>query len=650
MFLVNLGLVELAALFAAVGGLVVALYLLDRSRRRQVVATLRFWTPAVQPIESSRRRRIRQWPSLLLELAGILLLLLALAQLKWGRPDSGSRDHVLLLDTSAWMGARSGQGIVMDQARAAALAWVAALPSHDRVMVVHADALTTPVTSWETDRTAIDRAIRRARPGPSALRLRQSLEMAARIQRLHVRRPGEIAYAGPARTTADDLEGGWSPPASLRWLPVQGPSENTGLRKIGVRRSSVEPDLWQIHVSVRNYGARARVADLSLQFGGALAGVRRLRLPPSSEQEASFEYRTKAAGWIEARLRPRDALAADDRAVVELPALTPLRVWVCSDEPDLIRPLLAALPMFDATYRPLSRCGEAGAAGLVILDRVLPAILPPAPLILIEPPAGGPGFRARLRVNDAPVERWRTDHPVGAGLHAADLRLEQAQVFEPASGDVAVAEVRQGPVILARPPSASRPWKTVALGFHPMRPALRYQLATPLLFANILRWLAAESFLQREIYAASVGTLTVPLESDIEPEKIRVRADGSTELPFTVANRSLRFYAGLPGSVQVTAGGRELVYSLSLPEVAEAAWQPPGSVRRGVPGAFLAAAAAAELWPWLALAGGLLLLTDWLWFGRSRSVGSAAPLPRILRLDWRRRARRTPRPAARKAS
>ena len=45
----NLTLGQFAALFGVVGAFSVALYLLDRTRRKQVVSTLRFW---VEPVQS----------------------------------------------------------------------------------------------------------------------------------------------------------------------------------------------------------------------------------------------------------------------------------------------------------------------------------------------------------------------------------------------------------------------------------------------------------------------------------------------------------------------------------------------------------------------------------------------------------------------
>ena len=114
MFLLNLSPLEFLAIFGAVSAFVVTLYLLSRSRRRQRVATLRFWVQAPAPVVSKQRRRIQQPLSLLLQLISIALLLLAIGQLQWGSPDDASRDHVLLLDTSSWMSARAGQGSLLD--------------------------------------------------------------------------------------------------------------------------------------------------------------------------------------------------------------------------------------------------------------------------------------------------------------------------------------------------------------------------------------------------------------------------------------------------------------------------------------------------------------------------------------------------------
>src|SRR5579862_4787827 len=129
MFLLNLSLPELMGLLGAVSGVVVVLYLLDRHKRRLTVPTLRFWVHSERPVEMKHRRRIQQPWSLILQLVSIALLLLALAQLRFGSPIRAFRDHVLILDTSAWMAARGKQGRLMDQAKKLARAYLRALPA-----------------------------------------------------------------------------------------------------------------------------------------------------------------------------------------------------------------------------------------------------------------------------------------------------------------------------------------------------------------------------------------------------------------------------------------------------------------------------------------------------------------------------------------
>src|SRR3954468_2793054 len=165
MYFLNLSFIQFLAVFGSISAISVALYLLDRSRRKQVVSTLRFWVAAEQPAVAARRRRIQQPWSLLLQLISMGLLILAIAQLRLGSPERAGRDHVLLVDTSAWMAARSGNRTLMDLARDRARRYLNALPARDRVMLVRADALATPATGFEPDRRKIADAIQRSQPG-----------------------------------------------------------------------------------------------------------------------------------------------------------------------------------------------------------------------------------------------------------------------------------------------------------------------------------------------------------------------------------------------------------------------------------------------------------------------------------------------------
>ncbi|MGA2271633.1 MAG: VWA domain-containing protein [Bryobacteraceae bacterium] len=640
MYLLNLSLAQLLAVFGSVSALAVALYLLDRSRRRRVVSTLRFWVAAEQPVAAARRRRIGQPWSLILQLASMALVLLAMAQLRWGAPPLAGREHVIILETSAWMAARSGSRTVMDLARDRARQYLGALPARDRVMLVRADGSPTPATAFEPDRRKVEAAIAASQPGATALNLDQALAFARHIQSQEGRRAGEITVIGTGRTAERD-PGAGPPPRNLRVIFIPDAIENCGLRKVGMRRSATDPGLWEIYVSARNYGAVARTVTLSLDFGPpgeagrVAAGSRRMTLPPRGDVEASFEYRTGAAGILGVSLSPHDAFPADDHVSLELPAQPVLPVTVYSREPGWLRPVLSATPRVAAVYRkPEEYRGDD--PGLVILDRFIPPQRPATDSIWIDPPAQGSPVAIRSTVEQAPFQRWDTGNPIAAGLRAKDFKLEKASVFEAAPADLRVGEVAAGPVIVARP---GKP-KIAVFGFHPALSGMRYELATPLLFANLLRWVSPEIFRQWEISGGSVGTVKLTLEQDTAPADVKVISEDGSPLPFTLRQGVVNFFAGKPGGVRVLAGDREYIYSLTLPQLWDGQWEPPAEARRGIPHFQPVVEGSSDLWPWLAIAGGLGLLAEWLLYGKARRA------PRR-KTGWRtlimRRA--TPRPA-----
>ncbi len=628
MFFFNLSLAEFLTLFTALSSITVLLYLLDRSRRKQVVPTLRFWRDSELPARRKHRRRIQQPLSLILQLAGLALLLLAIAQLRLGSPDQSSRDHVLLVDTSAWMQATTtGTSRLIDESRAAARRYVRALPSLDRVMLVRADAMAAPLTSFESNKAKLEQALNAVEPGANALNLAQALDFAQQALKLEGKRGGEIVYAGPARITQEEAAEGAKPPANLRLLSTTAQPENSGIRKVSLRRAPRDPELWEVYVTARNYGTRPRLLPITVSFGGAPIATRKLTAAPGAEVNVNFDFRTRAAGWLEARIEGKDALAADDTATLELPGEKPLRVIVYSPEPESFRPLLGAHPRLETVFRRADQYQADPSAAIVIFDRFRPPQPAAVPAIYIEPPAATSPVRVKGVKQGAPV-RWRSDQFLAAGLRTRDTRLDSAQMFVPAANDIPVAEVDGSPVILARP----GPAKLAVFGFHPLRSSMRFELAAPLVFANIMRWMAPEIFQRIEVQAGATGTVAVALDSDQDPASIRVDSEQGAPLPFTVRGRTLRFFSGTPGIVRTHIADRELVHSLTLPEVAEARWQVPPATRTGLANVGGGGYSARDLWPWLAALGALLLLVEWLLFGSSPVAGR---LPRLLAMKER---------------
>jgi hypothetical protein len=614
MFLVNLGLGQFLAVFGAISAISVVLYLLDRSRRRVVVSTLKFWVAAEQPTAVVRRKHISQPFSLLLQLLSMLLLLLAIAQLRIGSQANQSRQHVLILETSAWMNARSsGRKTLMDSARDRAKAYVNALPSSDQVMLVRADSLATPATAFESNHVKVLAAITATVPGSTSLNVHQALNFARQMQ-ANTGQYGEVVFVGSGRVSEADAEEA-SEMKNLRVLAVADPVENTGLRKIGIKRSNTNPEAWDIYVSAKNYGTRSKQVTLTLTLGGLPAGSQRLDLPSGAEKEATFAYRTRAAGVLQARLTPGDAFPDDDRATIELPPLATLPVVVYSNNPELLKPFFTANPQVTAVFKPTAQYVN-NDKGLVVIDRFQPPSRPQADSIWIDPPSNNSPVPVKERVQKPEGIRWDSDNVLGAGLRTRDVHIDSTSVFNTAPADVKVAEIDAGPIIVARPGTV----KTLVFGFHPALTSMRYELATPLLFANSLRWFAPDVFRTKELSTQPVGTVNVALENGVDASALRVVREDGTPVPFTVEGKSLHFYSGAPGIVRVVNGDRESIYSLSLPEMGDTKWKTPADAKKGLPTFRENIQAVHDTWRIFAILGGLGLLAEWLLFGRLERV------------------------------
>ena len=150
----------------------------------------------------------------------------------------------------------------------------------------------------------------------------------------------------------------------------------------------------------------------------------------------------------------------------------------------------------------------------------------------------------------------------------------------------------------------------------PGRSALRYELAAPLLFANLFQWMAPEIFRRAELNGDSAGGVNVVLDEGMDASAVRVLGEGETVLPFTVQGRNLRFFGGTRGIVRVLAGDKEMVYSLSLPDIAETKWTSPKGAKRGIPKFGMMEASSRDIWQILAMLGALCLLAEWFIYGR----------------------------------
>jgi uncharacterized membrane protein len=564
MVFLGLGIGEFLVLAGALGALITALYLADRKRQKRVVSTLRFWQTL--PAVPTRRRfaRVREPWSLALQLASLVLLLLAIAHIEWGT-HPGGRDYVLILDTSAWTGEATNGRTVLDREKDLARKYLGRLSSQDRILLVRADSLVSPATPFTSNRTNVQQAIRTSATAPRALNLNRALAFAGSAES-ESPNPGGTVYIGPGMTSGEQVDTGRT--ASLRVIDVHASRENCGIHRITAQRS---PN-WLVSVSVKNYGVRQHTVMVRATFAGQPLSAQSVSLGPGEERQAEFALDSNAAGRFTARVEPRDQLAIDNSAALDLPASPQIPVAIFTDRPQVLQPLFDGSGLAPVFYSP-SAYRPGLPAKVMVFDRFAPSQGAAVPALWIDPPLDESPLPVRAEEGSSEITKWQSSAALTTGLNQ-NLTLAQAKIFQVFPGDVPVASTPDGPVVVARPAASDKP-KCAVIGFDPFAKPLRFQLATPLLVANLLHWLAPAAFGNvKEVEAAPYGS------QDADAQ---------------------------------------------LPAIAQHAWKPPAGTPTGLPPRHLLPRAPDTLWKWLAVLAAILLALEWFLFGRrKRSYGRLA--------------------------
>jgi hypothetical protein len=623
MFFLNLTAGEFFALLSTLGGVVTALYLLDRRVRKKVVSTLRFWPSAAVADEQTRRKRMRQPWSLILQLISLTLLLLAIAQLQWGSRAGRSRDHVLLLDTSVWSGANASGGSVLDRELQLAARYLGTLPARDRVMLVRVDALASPATPFTSSHTQILSALRESTSGVSVLDLRRAFSFAQEAQNWSGGAMGEIVYIGPKRTETDQPV--LVTPTNLRVLAVPADGENAGIRKVSVRRGDEEKNSWEAAITLKNEGLSPRRLTLKTQYAGTRFSPRVYVLRPGEELEAKYNFVTNTAGRLIAEIDGNDSLQSDNRAELQLEGNTSVTVAVYTDRRDSLRPLLEANHLLKIEYFEPSRYLPKPTADLMLLDGVAPRQAPAIPSLWIHPPRENSPLPVKTVVKDATIKTWHTDALLERGLRGRQDRIGEAEVFRDLDGAVPIASVAEGPVVAALTGSPSDP-RSAAIGFDPLAGNLRFTVTTPLLFAHLLHWLAPEAFRNSDFVASRVGAIALPLAAEERPDQLRVTDHVGLAVPFTVREQTLELFISKPTIVHIASGdSHERTLSFTLPDVGEGKWNSPANIPADLPLSAAVLPTSVDLWKWLACLGGLGIFVEWWIYGRNRRKRTQRP-------------------------
>jgi Ca-activated chloride channel family protein len=601
--------VEVAVVWSALAALALWLYLHHRRPQHRRVSTLRFWA-SVQPIAQPLRRRLREPWALLAQVLFLLLLILALANPRWGVTFEG-RSVAIVLDTSIWSQMRpAGASPWMDREREEAQRLLDSLPSGDRVLLLPAEADAPPILPFTTDRGALLRAIAEVRTSSGSADVPRALEMGRAA--LTGSRRGLLVYIGPGmldeqqERSLDEFRAGMETPGSsggqpqflVRLVGGESPVQNRGITRLSLRRDAAQPDLWHLLTQLKNYGDAKTSVVLKLSVSGQPLGQRTISLSPGELANAENEFVWGKGGLLQAEISPSDALAADDRAVVNLPTFRVVRVAVLANTAPFPTDLLAVLssnPYLHTEVVTPATNNDVSPDVAIYQGSSLPA-QPAFNSIWFLSGQASVGSRA------VRVVGWNSQHPATRWVRTRDVSVRNPALLTVLPTDTVLASTEgnpPAPLILAREQNGRR---LLIIGFDPHNSNFPLQSAFPLLMAGGIEWMTHS--VDESAESLSTGELDLPGPA------ARIIAPSGRDVPFARNGQDVHLLATETGMYRVISPNGETSVAVNTPLLPAQRMTLTSPETAGVESEPLQQAGW-DLWRWLVLLAIVALWLEW---------------------------------------
>lgn len=458
------------AIASAVVPALVLLYFLKLRRREVKVASTLLWKRAVQDLQvNAPFQRLRKNLLLLLQMLVLGAGLIALARPVARSSVSSEGRVILLIDRSASMNAREGEGTRLDEAKEQAVrivrtlnrggsgffrGWLGSLlrlggqePASLVMVVAFADRATI-VSPFTTDTRGVESLIRSIEPTDGPSRLREALELAETYMTSPIEggvtdtpistgAPAKLVLLSDGRISDESelvLRSG-----TMELIPIGEATDNVAVTALRISRNYEKSELLSAFLQVRNFGPAPVNADVALRVDGVLQTVKGVTLAgrpaaesPSTSQPAEpagasvtalrFEIAQPRAAVLTAEIARRDAMSADNLAHAVVPPPRRLRVLLVSGGNFFLESALAGLPLEQRERMSPSEYETAAAErtekdggsryDVVIFDKHSTGRLPIGNYLFFGGVPDVPGVSLGQESEGQPLVWWDESHPL----------------------------------------------------------------------------------------------------------------------------------------------------------------------------------------------------------------------------------------------
>lgn len=597
----------------------VVFYLLKVRRQDYEVGSTLLWRHLTRDVTAHEPwQRLRWNPLLLLQALIMLALIGALLRPYLARAGSAAGFEVIVLDGSASMEATDVAPNRFAAAKAAAANIINRLPSGGAAAII--EAATTPRTliGSTSDHTALITALQAAHPTVSQTNMGSALEVALALARSKAGGHIDVISDGAFGDLSEYANSG----VPIHFTTIGGQGQNEGITDLSARPQPTAPGKVSVFVRVANDTTHPANNALILLADGQPLDTKPVTAAPGESQGFVFNNVPDSAKIITAKLQTGDNLAADDQASLVLQRRPPPRVLLVSTGNRFLVTALRFLPvqLFQVTPNQLASV-NADSYDVVVLDNVVPSILPKGNLVLFNPP-NSPLLPVTGTVGPVAETTSQGDDPLLHDVDLSELQVLQASKVTPPSWARSLADANGTPLLLA---GQTQGHMIVALPFAVQQSNLWGLPTFPILMSNIIATLAPRDS-NGLIQAGQTDLLLVQPLPGVDHITVQRPDHTTVSLPITSGADSIAYddtdEAGLY-TVTQQSGSRVLsqqTYAVNLLSAAESNIKPvppPSFASSSNDGAASRPTVAPyEIWPYLAILSALLLLGEWWWYHR----------------------------------
>jgi hypothetical protein len=462
---------------------VVAAYLHRRKRRSKTVpSAILFRVIAGENVPTKRALASpRHIVSLVLILVALIALAIAIADL---RPEAERpRDYIVVLDTSASMGATvpGSTDTRLDEAIDQLETAVERLGPGDRLALITSGDSTVVRIGLTEDHGKVIELAAAQEPAGSSTGMTQALRIA---DAMAGSRDGVVVLLSDGvRLSIPEMK------HMPQHVPVGRPGPNVGINGLAVREAD-SLGLAEIYVMIGSDAGRERDGEIALMVDDKIVDVVPVAIPSTGKIEKLHRVALPEGERVVAKLQRHgeDVLAADDVADTARRVGNRLSVLlVARSRVSFTAEALRLHPRVDLRIvGPYDAVGQE-TYDLIVLESPYEAgPLPPAPRLLV---LGGPpeqaGLVAAQRVTAPDVLRWSFDDPLFRFVDLSTLEVPRATTVEITEGVRALVDGEQGAL------AAAHTWEgrdVVYFGFAPHESDLVLRVGFVNLVANVVEW------------------------------------------------------------------------------------------------------------------------------------------------------------------